>query len=350
MTKKVDSSWMSLPTDRAAGTDPRVSRRDLLRWASVLGVGGIGASLISCSDPPEQDISSGVTQPTAVQVGSTVNGVVSGLFSGVGARNAKVEVVGAGTVRADFSGAFAIHVELPGDYALIVSATDFVTRRSALRLSGNTTFGMTLMEDDEGPGATFLNQYARGTGPTSGPPPRTPGQTNRWARTPRVLIYRRVAGDPSTLVPGAQIDRIINVVNSTFGQFTAGALGFSPMIEQVDSAPPADPAQIPVGAIGFSQTSDASRGGGTTGAMSDLYEVASGYAFTGLDAPVALLNRVFGQSLGATIVDDSMLSVMNPGGQSSFSEKDAQASKVLYNRPAGSRSPDVDPERYFINL
>ena len=249
MTKKVDSSWMSLPTDRAAGTDPRVSRRDLLRWASVLGVGGIGASLISCSDPPEQDISSGVTQPTAVQVGSTVNGVVSGLFSGVGARNAKVEVVGAGTVRTDFSGAFTIHVELPGDYALIVSATDFVTRRSALRLSGNTTFGMTLMEDDEGPGATFLNQYARGTGPTSGPPPRTPGQTNRWARTPRVLIYRRVVGDPSTLVPGAQIDRIINVVNSTFGQFTAGALGFSPMIEQVASAPPADPAQIPVGAM-----------------------------------------------------------------------------------------------------
>ena len=45
-----------------------------------------------------------------------------------------------------------------------------------------------------------------------------------------------------------------------------------------------------------------------------------------------------------------MLSVMNPGGQSSFSEKDTQASTVLYGRPAGSRSPDEDPERYFINL
>jgi hypothetical protein len=350
MKDRKDASGKSLLVDHVAGTDPRVSRRDLIRWASVLGVGGIGAGLISCSDPPEQDVSSGVTQPTTVQAGSTVNGVVTGLFNGVGVRNAEVEVVGAGTVRADFSGAFTIHVELPGDYTLIVSENDFVTRRSALRLTGNTTFAMTLMEDDEGPGATFLNQFARGTGPTSGPPPRTPGQTNRWAYTPRVLIYRRVVGDPSTVVPGVQIDRIISVVNSTFGQFTAGALGFSPMIEQVDSVPPADPTQTPIGAIGFSQTSDGSRGGGTTGAVSDPFEAASGYAFTALDAPVALLNRVFGQSLGATIVDSSMTSVMNPSGQSSFSEKDAQASKVLYNRPAGSRSPDVDPERYFINL
>ncbi len=350
MNERQDSSGKFLLGDRAAGTDPRVSRRDLLRWASALGVGGIGAGLISCSDPPEQDISSGVTQPTTAQAGSIVNGVVTGLFSRVGVRNAKVEVVGEGTVRADFSGAFTIHIDLPGDYTLIVSASDFVTRRTAMRLSGNTTFTMTLMEDDEGPGATFLNQYARGTGPTSGPPPRTPGQTNRWIGTPRVLIYRRVAGDPSTVVPGTQIDRIINVVNSTYSQFTAGALGFSPMIEQVDSVPPADPAQIPIGAVGFFQTSDGSRGGGTTGAMSDPFEAASGYAFTGLDAQVGLLNRAFGQSLGATIVDNSMLSVMNPGGQSSFSEKDTEASTVLYNRPPGNRSPDVDPERYFINL
>ncbi len=350
MNNKEDTSRKSLLGDPAGGADPRVSRRDLLRWASALGVGGIGAGLISCSDPPEQDISSGVTQPTTAQAGSTVNGVVTGLFSRVGVRNAKLEVVGEGTVRADFSGAFTIHIELPGDYTLIVSANDFVTRRTALRLSGNTAFGMTLMESDEGPGATFLNQYARGTGPTSGPPPRTPGQTNRWVSSPRVLIYRRVAGDPSTVVPGAQIDRITNVVNSTYGQFTAGALGFSPMIEQVDSVPPADPAQIPIGAIGFFQTSDGSRGGGTNGAISDPFEAASGYAFTGLDAPVGLLNRVFGQSLGETIVDSSMLSVMNPSGQSSFSEKDTQASTFLYNRPPGSRSPDVDPERYFINL
>jgi len=350
MKNNEDSSTKSLFSDRAADVDPRVSRRDLIRWAGVLGVGGIGAGLISCSDPPEQEISSGVTQPTTVQAGSTVNGVVSGLFNRVGVRNAKVEVVGEGTVRADFSGAFTIHIDLPGDYTLIVSASDFVTRRTALRLSGNTTFGMTLMEDDEGLGPTFLNQYARGTGPTSGPPPRTPGQTNRWASMPRVLIYRRVAGDPSTKVPGPQIDRITSVVNSTFMQFTAGVLGPAPPIEQVDSVPPADPAQIPFGAIGFYQTSDGSRGGGTSGAMSSPFDAASGYAYTGLDAPVALLNRVFGQSLGATIVDSSMTSVMNPGGQSSFSENDTMASTVLYNRPAGSRAPDVDPERYFINL
>ena len=350
MNSKEDMSGKLLLDEPATGADPRVSRRDLLRWASVIGVGGLGAGLIGCSDPPQQTINSGVTQPTTLEAGGIVNGVVTGLFNRVGVRNAKVEVVGVGTVKADFAGAFSIRIELPGDYTLIVSASDFVTRRTAMRITGNSTFAMTLMEDDEGLGVSFLNQYARGTGPTSGPPPRTPGQTNRWARGPRVLIYRRVAGDPSTVVPSAQIDRIINVVNSTYGQFTAGALGFSPMIEQVDSEPPASPAQIPVGAIGFYQTSDGSRGGGTSGAISDPFEAASGYAFTGIDAPVALLNRVFGQSLGATIVDNSMTSVMNPGGQSSFGEKDSQASTVLYNRPAGSRAPDVDPERYFINL
>ncbi len=350
MKDKLDSSGKPLLGDRTAGTDPRVSRRDLLRWASVLGVGGVGAGLISCSDPPEQEINSGVTQPTTVQAGSTVNGVVTGLFKGVGVRNAKIEIDGVGTVRTEFSGAFTIDVELPGDYSMIVSANDFVTRRTALRLSGNTTFGMTLMEDDEGPGATFLNQFARGTGPTSGPPPRTPGQTNRWTRTPRVLIYRRVAGDPSTVVPGAQIDRITNVVNSTFPLFTANALGFSPTIEQVDSPPPSDYAQIPAGAIGFFQTSDGSRGGGTTGAISDPFEAASGYAFTGLDGSVALLNRVFGQSLGATVVDSSRSSVMNPAGQTTFATEDHQASTVLYSRPPGNASPDVDPGSYFINL
>ena len=350
MNKRQDSFGKILLGDRAAGTDPRVSRRDLLRWASALSVGGIGAGLISCSDPPEQDISSGVTQPTKVQVGSTVNGVVTALFTSTGMNNAKVEIGGVGSVRTDFSGNFTIHVELPGDYTLIVSASNFVTRQTALRLSGNTTFAMTLMESDEGPGATFLNQYARGTGPTSGPPPRTPGQTNRWARTPKVLIYRRLAGDPSTVVPGAQIDRIISVVNGTFAQFTAGALGFLPTIEQVDSSPPSNAAQIPSGAIGFYQTSDGSRGGGTTGAVSNLFEAASGYAYTGLEKSIGLLTRVFGQSLGAAIVGDSMPSVMNAAGRSTFTEEDTQASTVLYNRPAGNRSPDIDPERYFINL
>jgi hypothetical protein len=209
---------------------------------------------------------------------------------------------------------------------------------------------MTLIESDEGPGVTFVNQYARGTGPVSGPPPRTPGQTNRWEGSPTVLIYRRVAGDPSTKVPGAQIDRIINVVNSTFQLFTASALGFSPPIEQVDSAPPSDPAQIPIGAIGFYQTSDGSRGGGTTGSVSDQFAAASGFAYTGIDGSVALLNRVFGQSLGATLVDNSMTSIMNPGGRTSFTENDQQAASVLYNRPPGNRAPDVDPERYYINL
>ena len=349
MSKK-DSSRKSLLSKHAPVIDPRVSRRDLFRWAGVLGVGGIGTSLISCSDPPEQDISTGVTEPTTVQAGSTINGVVTGLFTRVGARDAKVEIVSVGTVRADFSGAFTIHVEIPGDYSMIVSANNYLTRKTALRLSGNTTFQMTLLETEDGLGMTFLNQFARGTGPTSGPPPRTPGRTNRWSGVPRVLIYRRVAGDPSTVVPGTQIDRIISVVNSTYSQFTAGALGFSPTIEQVDSSPPADRAQIPAGAIGFFQTSDGSRGGGTTGSISDPFEAASGFAYTDLDASVALLNRVFGQSLGATIVDDSMASVMNPAGLSSFTTEDTQASTVLYNRPPGSQSPDVDPERYFINL
>jgi hypothetical protein len=350
MNKRQDSDETAPLLERISDADPAVTRRDLLRWAGALGVGGIGAGLIGCSDPPEQNISSGVTQPTTVQAGSTVNGVVTGMYSRAGVNNANVQIGGVGSVKSDFSGNFAIHVEQPGDYSLTVSANNFVTRRSALRLDGNTTFAMTLIESDEGPGATFLNQYARGTGPASGPPPRTPGQTNRWVSTPMVLIYRRVAGDPSTKVPGAQIDRIISVVNSTFPLFTANALGFIPTIEQVDSAPPTDPTQIPIGAIGFYQTSDGSRGGGTTGAVSDQFAAASGYAYTGLDGSVDLLNRVFGQALGATIVDTSMTSIMNPSGRSSFTENDQQASTVLYSRPPGNRAPDVDPERYFINL
>ena len=67
MKDRLDSSEKPLLDDRAAGIGQRVSRRDLIRWASVLGVGGIGTSLISCSDPPEQEINSGVnTDPKEV--------------------------------------------------------------------------------------------------------------------------------------------------------------------------------------------------------------------------------------------------------------------------------------------
>lgn len=332
-------------------TEDRISRRDLLRWAGIAGVGGIGMGLIGCSDPPEQEISEGTTPPTTIKSGSTVNGTVTGLLTGAAVSGAVLEILGMGEVTADFAGNFTINFDQAGDYSARISAPNFVTRETRMRISANDVVPITLIETDESLTENFLNQWARGQGPIlDGLAPRTPGMTNRWESAPDLRIYRRLAGDPDTVLSDDRIDQIIAAATGSYAQFTAGSLGFLRNIEQVDSAPPADNGQMPLGTIGFYQTADGSRGGGTTGAVSDAYAAASGYAFSGTDASTRVLTRVFGQSLGATPVEDALTSVMNTEGSREFTEEDDHAAAVLYGRPPGSQAPDKDPARFFVNV
>lgn len=332
------------------GAATELSRRELLRWAGLAGFGGLGSVLAACTDRPGQEIDDTPTAPRITQEGGTVSGTVTGLLTGRPAKNAKVTVQGVGTVRADFAGAFSIRVDRSGDFRLTVEAEDFLTRETAVRVTGSVNVVVTLIEADGRLTLEFLDQFARGLGPVvDGTRPRTPGRISRWLEPPRILLYLGVDGDPDTAVPAHRVARIRELIESVWFGLTGGAFGAAPAIQEVDASPPADRSQIPVGSLGFFQTADGSRGAGHSGRIDNPFAFANAHAFTGLEAAGGVVVRVLGQALGATFVEDGMPSVMNAEGRSTLTADDEQAATVLFNRPPGNGSPDTDPEGFLLN-
>ena len=325
-----------------------LSRRQLLRWAGIAGVGGLAGALPACSDPPAQDIVDTTVQPTALRIGGTINGTVTGLLNGDNVSAATIEIVGVGTATTDAAGEFSFRLEQNGDFEIIIRAGGFLSRTSAIRVTGNLSITASLIETDTVLTDDFLNQFARGTGPIVDFAPPTPGVTARWQSRPVIRVYTRLAGDPATKLSDSRVDKIIEVINNAFAGFTARSLGSSPTIVQVDEVPPADLSELPIGVLCFSQTADGSRGADQMRRIDDQYEIASSACFTGTDASGGVLTRVFGQALGATVVDDSMPSVMNAEGRTTFTEEDTLAATVLYNRPPGNAAPDSDPDGFFL--
>ena len=325
----------------------RLSRRELLRWAGVAGISGIGTGLVSCSDPPEQEIVETSTAPTRIQSGGTVDGTVTGLFDGGVIADAVLEFVGADTVTTDAAGMFSIRLQESGDYKLKVNAKTFSPRITAVQISSNATVFISLIEKETKLTLDFLDQFARGLGGrVDGMAPRTPGFSNRWLRPPEIRLYTRVVGDPETKLSDRRIRHMTDVIDSTYVGFTAGVFGLAPRVIFVDSVPPK---KLPGGELAYYQTADDSRGGTTEGLVKDRFAVASSRAYTGLEATSGVLTRVFGQALGETVVKGTQ-SAMNPEGRSTLTESDELAAMVLYNRTPGNQSPDKDPDGFFLNV
>ena len=323
-----------------------LSRRDLIRWTGIAGVGGLGTFLPSCSDPPEQDIVSTTTQPTAFLIGGSVNGHVAGLFNGKAMTGATVTITGIGSTRTDAAGNFSFRIDRNGDFELIISGGGFVTRRTAVRITGNVTFNATVMEKSAALGNNFLNQFARRTGPAFGTNVLDPGSIARWEQSPTIRVYTRVAGTNAKL-GGARVDEILEIINQQYPMFTAGALGFGANVIEINAAPP-DPSTLPLGTLSFFQTADGTRGAGQTRRLQNRYAIGNSFCFTGTEASGGVLTRVFGQALGTGGVDNSLTSVMNAEGQDSFTERDTLAAQVLYDRPPGNMAPDTDPVGFSI--
>ncbi len=330
----------------AKSRTPELSRRELMRWAGIAGVGGLGTFLPGCSQPPEQDIVSTTTQPTTLRLGGSVSGRVTGLFNGSAVTGATVTITGIGSTTTDAAGNFSFRIESNGDFELIISGGGFVTRRTAVRITGNVTFAATVMEKSAALSANFLNQFARRAGPTFGTDVLDPGAIARWQQSPTIRVYTRVAGTNAKL-SDARVDKILEIVNGQYTRFTAGALGFGANVIEINEAPP-DPSTLPIGTLCFYQTADGTRGAGQGRRLQNRYEIATSSCFTGTEASGGVLTRVFGQALGAGGVDDSLSSVMNAEGRVNFTEQDTLAAEVLYNRPPGNMDPDTDPPGFFI--
>lgn len=329
-----------------------VSRRHLLRWAGLLGLGSLAPGLVGCSDPPEEELLDTTTEPTTLQAGGVVSGTVAGFFAGESMVGATVDIRGNVTTTDSF-GRFSVRIPESGDFPVRITGSGFLPRRGAVRLTGNVELAITVIEEDPSPPLDFIDQFARGTGPVRSVSPRTPGRTNRWTRPPEVQIFRRVPGTGGTASEVSLSDQRIEVIEIVFREvfpiLSGGRLGPTPEVAVVDRPPPADPRRFPEGVLSIYQTADGSHGGGNVGTVADEWAIAHSRAFTDVEAPTPLIAKAIGFGLGASDVSDDHRSVMNASGRRRPTESDAEAARILYGRPPGSRSPDVDPAGSFLN-
>lgn len=343
-----DSATPSAGRQRTSG-EP-VTRRDLMRWAGALGVVGLGGGLTGCSDRPEEVILDTTTQPTVLQAGGVVSGVITGLMTGAAIPAADVRFFGHGQVRTDDSGRFEVRIATGGDINVRIDADDHHPRSSAIRLQGNSDLNISLIEQDAGVALEFLNQFFRGTGPQKEDvQPRTPGASNRWTRPPTVVIYRVLADDPRGVVPQARVDAMTDSIQALFGPLTAFRLGVSPVLRVTREAPPTRLSRLEAGNIAIGQRADGLRGMEHIGSLQSPFEIVKAITHCGVDSTIDVFNHMFAHTLGAYEVARSTESVMNPGGAGVLSSRDRLAASVLYSRPPGSRSADVDPDGFFLN-
>lgn len=314
---------------------------------------GLGAGLVACSDRPEEEILDIGTEPTSLQQGGVVSGTVVGLFTGNPVRGATVSIGGLASVTTDAAGRFSARIPRSGDFAVRVARNGFVTRRSAVRIRSNVDVVVSLVEEDQGPDPEFLDQFARAAGPRREAIPRTPGSSNRWTRTPRILIYRRFesAAGSATVVTLSDVRvEILEIsIADVFVGLTAGRLGGTPTPIVLDEVPPRNPRRVPAGSMAVFQTDDGSRGAGNVGSIDDEFAIASAHAFTDVEAPRNILHKFVGHALGAWDVSDDFKSVMGSGGRLTLAPEDLAAATVLYNRPPGNRAPDTDPPGTFLD-
>jgi hypothetical protein len=327
-----------------------VTRRELMRWAGALGVAGLGAGLTGCSDRPEEDILDTTTQPTVLQAGGVVSGVVTGLLTGAAIAGATVRFFGHGQVPTDDDGRFEVRIGTGGDINVRVDADEHHPRLTAMRLRGNADISISMVEQNAGVSLEFLNQFLRGTGPQKEDvQPRTPGASNRWTRPPTVVIHRVLADNPRGIVPEARVDAMTNSIQALFGPLTGFRLGVSPVIRVVREAPPTRLSRLEAGNIAIGQRADGLRSMEHIGSLASPFEIVKAIAHCGVDATIEVFNHMFAHALGAYEVARTAESVMNPEGAAVLSARDRLAATVLYSRPAGSRSADVDPNGFFIN-
>lgn len=326
-----------------------MTRRNLLRQAGLLGVGALGAGVAGCRKAPQQEVADLSTAPTLIQAGGTISGQVSGLLTGAAASFAVLRFLGAGDAQADRQGHFSVRIEDPGDYPVEINGDGFVRRTSRIRVNGSSSVDIRLLENDAGLPMPFLNEFARGTGPTrEGVVPRTPGATNRWQTVPRVVLFRGLEDDRD-VVPADRVTAMQASIQALFAPLTGNVLGGAVPMEVRPGAPPASLLEVEVGTIVVGQRAGGGLSARHTGSASDPFSIVKAQISCRVDSPIELFNRMFAHALGGWVVSLAAPSILNPAGLAAPSDRDLRAASFLYNRVPGCTAPDVDPAGVFLN-
>ncbi len=339
------------PNDPKPVAEPRdLSRRALIRRASLVGVGALGAGLVGCKQRPDDSILDLSTDPQLGQVGGTISGTISGLLRGEAAQGVSVRLVGVGQVETDESGQFEVRVERFGEYEIQFNGSNFAKRVSRLLLNGNVSLTQSLLETDAGLPAGFLDQYARASGPNEkeGVTPRTPGASNRWTRAPLVRIYRRLADSDKESIGDARLTAMQASIAALFAPLTASRIGF-PIVELRNGKPPSSFDDVPAGVMVIGQTRGGTLETDHLGSLADSFSIAKGIISCQVDSTIEFFNRTFAHGLGGYVVGNGSESILNPAGRATLSDRDVDAATFLYTRVGGNRAPDQDPPGVLLN-
>lgn len=327
---------------------PYLTRRALMRGMSLAGLGALGATLPGCQKRPEEDLIDTSTDPQLSQLGGTINGILQGLLDGAAIAGATVSFAGLGEVVTDSSGSFQVRVQQVGDFAVTATANDYFKRLGTVSINGNVNLALRLLERDAGLTQRFLDEYARGTGSAKeGVVPRTPGYTNRWTVTPRVIIYRKLVNDPKGVIPESRLTAMQTSILSLFGPLTGNTLG-GVSVTVRNEVPPDSLGEIERGVIVVAQSQGRAPRMAQTGTISDPWAIGKARTECRVDSTIDLFNRMFAHTLGAWVVTTAP-SIVNPAGGAAPTESDLMAATFLYARHPGNSAPDTDPPGVLLN-
>jgi len=340
-------------TDHKSKSAPRdalnYNRRDVLRRAGYLGVGAIGFGIVGCKQRPDEDLVDLATEPQVLQQGGTVSLRASGLLTGAAASEVTLRILGLGSVTSNAQGAADVRVEQNGEYDVEITSDDHFRRSGRIRVTGNVTLDVPLLERSAGISREYIDEYARGLGKGKGITiqPRTPGRTNRWNSPPTFRLYRQLEDSNKEFVSDTRLDAMRASILGLFPALTANRLGV-PSIE-VRNAAPAALGEVPAGTEVVAQRVAPRLSHESVGSIQSVFVLSRAHIGCPHDSTIEIFNRMVAHASGAYGVSSGTGSIVSGPGAAGLSDRDQQAATFLYSRVAGNRAPDTDPDGVFLN-
>jgi len=323
-----------------------------MKSVTILALAGVASLALSCGKvaptSPSTTATTSATDPDAtgqvVGIGPASNGISNVVISGVGVASAQTDARGFFTLNARTS-----------TYALLLTHPDFVERRTAVRLPANGVHvSMIPSTFDQ---AAFEELAPRAT--TTG--------LRRWTQDPSLTVlttvvqYDGVAYNPLVTdrgVPGVDFGCLLDGVKHAIAPMSDGTMTFK-KVETVTLPPgsrftiPSTPEGTIVVAVarGLQANGRASAFAGVDPAVlvrGVVWITADDLSLCGSTA-ARVYPHELGHALGYGHVtrEPSVMSGIQP--TSALTEFDREAIRIVYQRPPGNRTPDIDPPAYIIN-
>jgi hypothetical protein len=265
-----------------------------------------------------------------------------------GLANVTVALDSTGTGTTDASGHFLIDAAAPnGSYRTTLSGGGIVTRQTTVALrTSPLAFTAIPSSFDTGSFDKFARSLASGV-------------LIRWAVPPVLVVESSLVESPSNQnvalderIPSAEVERVISRLSQVLPLLTGSRFsGFAGVLRQNTPAGGEIP-RYATGRITIVYYTQRNGACGQAGPIVSLpsYEIRSSAVWLRYGCATSndtTMVHELGHALGYGHVDGAV-SVMRSTGGIDVTEFDRAAATIVFNRPAGNRAPDIDPEDFVL--